>query len=171
MFNSQSIQYTQSGNIRFLAYIPSRWKNQPWLVRVEVHYPHPLTLFTITHQVAVYAPAEGADSLSLFHLYPEMYSLPELTRVMADGVQTSMLAEELADSGVLVGTPKDDNETEAADGSEPPAILDAVRRGGGAATGDVASRRTRSLSTRSCRLFICFFRVISACGAAEPALE
>jgi hypothetical protein len=89
---------------------------------------------------------------------------------MADGVQTSMLAEEVADSAVLVGTPKDDNETEAADGSEPPVILDAVRRGGGAATGEAASRRTRSLSTRSCSLFICFFRVISTCGTAEPVL-
>jgi hypothetical protein len=89
---------------------------------------------------------------------------------MAGGVQTSMCAEELVDSGVLVGTPKDDNETEAADGSEPPAILDAVSRGGGAATGEAASRRTRSLSTRSCRLFICFFRGISTCGAAEPVL-
>jgi hypothetical protein len=82
-----------------------------------------------------------------------------------------MLAEELADSGVLVGTPKDDNETDAADGSEPPAILDAVRRGGGATTGEVASRRTRSLSTSSCRLFNCVFRGLSACGAAEPVLE
>jgi hypothetical protein len=81
-----------------------------------------------------------------------------------------MWAEEPADSGVLVGTPKDDNETEAADGSEPPAMLDAMRRGGGAAAGEAASRRTRSLSTRSCRLFICFFRVISTCGAAEPVL-
>jgi hypothetical protein len=81
-----------------------------------------------------------------------------------------MLAEELADSWVLVGTPKDDNETEAADGSEPPAILDALRRAGGATTGEVASRRTRSLSTRSCRLFICFFRV-SARGAAKPVLR
>jgi hypothetical protein len=67
--------------------------------------------------------------------------LPELTRVMADGVQTSMLAEEVADSGVLVRTPKDDNETEAAAGSEPPPVtVDAVRRGGGAATGEAASR-------------------------------
>ncbi len=89
---------------------------------------------------------------------------------MAEGVQTSMLAEELADSGVVVGTPKDDNETEAADGFEPPAILDAVRRGGGAATGEAASRRTRSLSTRSSRRFNCFFRGISACEAAEPVL-
>ncbi len=89
---------------------------------------------------------------------------------MADGVQTSMWAEELADSRVLVGTPKDDNETEAAEGSEPPAMLDVVRRGGGAAEGEAASRRTRSLSTRSCRLFICFFLGISTCGAAEPVL-
>ncbi len=30
-----SAEYTQSGDCRFLAYIPSRSKNQPWLVRVS----------------------------------------------------------------------------------------------------------------------------------------
>jgi hypothetical protein len=30
---------------------------------------HPLSLFTITYKVAVYAPAEWADTLALFHLY------------------------------------------------------------------------------------------------------
>ncbi len=61
-------EYTQSGNGRFLAYIPS--KNQPWLVRVGVHSPPPFTIFTITYKVSVDAPAERADTLPLFHLYP-----------------------------------------------------------------------------------------------------
>ncbi len=29
----EDTEYTQSGNCRFMAYIPSWWKNQPWLVR------------------------------------------------------------------------------------------------------------------------------------------
>ncbi len=36
-----STGYTQSGDCRFLAYIPSWWKNQSWLVRLGVH-AHPL---------------------------------------------------------------------------------------------------------------------------------
>jgi hypothetical protein len=32
--------------------------------------PIPFTLFTITYKVAVYAPAERADALPVFHLYP-----------------------------------------------------------------------------------------------------
>ncbi len=32
--------------------------------------PLPFTLFNITYKVAVYAPAERADTLPLFHLYP-----------------------------------------------------------------------------------------------------
>ncbi len=31
--------------------------------------PHPFTIVTITYKVAVYAPAEWADALTLFHLY------------------------------------------------------------------------------------------------------
>ncbi len=30
----------------------------------------PFTIFTITYKVTVYAPAERADTLPLFHLYP-----------------------------------------------------------------------------------------------------
>ncbi len=33
-------EYTQSGNDRLLAYIPSWWKNQPWLVKVHSIYRH-----------------------------------------------------------------------------------------------------------------------------------
>ncbi len=32
--------------------------------------PPPFTLFSITYKVAVYAPAERAGTLPLFHLYP-----------------------------------------------------------------------------------------------------
>ncbi len=31
--------------------------------------PPPFTIVTITYKVAVYAPAEGADTLPIFHLY------------------------------------------------------------------------------------------------------
>ncbi len=48
-------EYTLSGDCRFLAYIPSWWKNQPWLVRVG---PTPFQHITIMFKVAVYAPAE-----------------------------------------------------------------------------------------------------------------
>ncbi len=41
--NPQSI-YTQSGNGWFLAYVPSWWKNQPWLVGWGVH-AHPLSTY------------------------------------------------------------------------------------------------------------------------------
>ncbi len=37
--------------------------------------PPPFTLFTITYKVVVYAPAERADTLPLFLLYPYMYSV------------------------------------------------------------------------------------------------
>ncbi len=37
--------------------------------------PPPFTTFTITSKVAVYAPAEWADTLTLFHLYQYKYSV------------------------------------------------------------------------------------------------
>ncbi len=37
--------------------------------------PSPFTISTITYKVAVYAPAEMADTLPLFLLYPYMYSV------------------------------------------------------------------------------------------------
>jgi hypothetical protein len=64
-------EYTDSGNGHLLAYIPSWWKNQPSLV----HAAPPFTLSTITSNVVVYAPAERADTLPLFLLYPYMYSV------------------------------------------------------------------------------------------------
>ncbi len=59
----------ESGNGRFLAYIPSRLKNQPSLVRVGGARPPPFTLFTITYKIAVYAPAEWACTYSLHSPY------------------------------------------------------------------------------------------------------
>ncbi len=38
--------------------------------------PPPFTLSTITYKVVVYAPAEMADTLHLFLLYPYRYSTP-----------------------------------------------------------------------------------------------
>ncbi len=69
-------EYTQSGKSRFLAYISS-WKKKPWLVTVRVGgtRPPPFTLFTIMYKVAVNAPAERADTLPLYRLYPYMYSV------------------------------------------------------------------------------------------------
>jgi hypothetical protein len=46
-----------------------------WLVRVGGARPPPFTTITITSKVAVYAPAEWADTLTLFHLYQYMYSV------------------------------------------------------------------------------------------------
>ncbi len=46
-----------------------------WLVRVGGARPSPFTTSTITSKVAVYAPAEWADTLTLFHLYQYMYSV------------------------------------------------------------------------------------------------
>jgi hypothetical protein len=37
--------------------------------------PPPFAIFTITYKVAMYPPAEWADTLPLFHLYPYMYSV------------------------------------------------------------------------------------------------
>jgi hypothetical protein len=39
----------------------------------------PLITFTLTSKVAVYAPAEWAGTLTLFHLYQYMYSVVYLT--------------------------------------------------------------------------------------------
>ena len=46
--------------------------------------PHPFTL--ITYKVAVYAPAEWADTLTLFHLYLYMYSVVLYTRILNAGM-------------------------------------------------------------------------------------
>jgi hypothetical protein len=46
-----------------------------WVVRVGGARPTPFTTITITSKVAVYAPAEWADTLTMFHLYQYMYSV------------------------------------------------------------------------------------------------
>jgi hypothetical protein len=52
-----------------------RVKSVLWLVRVGGARPPPLITFTLTSKVAVYAPAEWADTLTLFHLYQYVYSV------------------------------------------------------------------------------------------------
>ncbi len=42
--------------------------------------PPPFTLLTITYKVAVYASAEWADTLTLFHLFQYMYSVGTPTK-------------------------------------------------------------------------------------------
>jgi hypothetical protein len=49
-------------------------ENLPRLVRVGGARPPSFTIFTIPYKVAVYAPAERADTLPLFHLYPHSVS-------------------------------------------------------------------------------------------------
>jgi hypothetical protein len=61
-------QSTQSGNGRFWRTFHHEGKIA-WLVRVGGARPPPFTTITITSKVAVYASAEGADTLTLFHLY------------------------------------------------------------------------------------------------------
>ncbi len=50
--------------------------------------PSPFTIVSITNRVVVYAPAEWADTLTLFHVYQYMYSV----------VDTSVLDPERFDS-------------------------------------------------------------------------
>jgi hypothetical protein len=45
--------------------------------------PPPLITFTLTGKVAVYAPAEWADTLTLFHLYENMYSVGAIQPIPA----------------------------------------------------------------------------------------
>jgi hypothetical protein len=71
-------QSTQSGNGHFLAYIPStRVKPARAAARVGVHaYPISLYLPSRTNYCSIlYAPAEKADTLPLFLLYPYVYSV------------------------------------------------------------------------------------------------
>jgi hypothetical protein len=46
-------------------------------VRVGGARPSPFTTITITSKVAVYAPTEWANTLTLFHLYHYMYSVDD----------------------------------------------------------------------------------------------
>ncbi len=55
--------------------------------------PSPFTLFTITNNVAVYAPAERADTLPVFHLYPicTLWLAHRLYVTLSDCQQTQYL--------------------------------------------------------------------------------
>jgi hypothetical protein len=62
-------------------------------VRVGGARPPPLFTFTITSKVAVYAPAEWADTLTLFHLYENMYSVVDsISRVDASATRATRVA-------------------------------------------------------------------------------
>jgi hypothetical protein len=65
-------EYTQNGNGHFLAYTMMDKLSQPGDRKGDAP---PFTLSTITYEVVVYAPAERADTLPLFLLYPYMYSM------------------------------------------------------------------------------------------------
>ncbi len=51
-------------------------------MRVGCARPPPFTLCTITYKVALYDPAERADTLPLFNLYPYVLLLVLASRVM-----------------------------------------------------------------------------------------
>jgi hypothetical protein len=68
-----STEYTQSGNDHFLAYIKIEKPAQSSDGRGWT--PTPFTISTITNKVAVYAPAERADTFPLFLLHPYMCTL------------------------------------------------------------------------------------------------
>ncbi len=54
IFTVQTTEYTQSGDCRFLAHIPS------WLVGVGGVHAHPLSAYYHHVKLALYAPAERA---------------------------------------------------------------------------------------------------------------
>ncbi len=62
-------------------------------MRVGGARPPPLITFTLTSKVAVYAPAEWADTLTLFHLYQYVYSVvsPASTCQLPDTIAASQL--------------------------------------------------------------------------------
>jgi hypothetical protein len=54
-------------------------------------HPPPFTTITITSKVAVHAPAEWADTLTLFHLYQYMYSVGRTHSLEGEGVRGSIV--------------------------------------------------------------------------------
>jgi hypothetical protein len=66
--NGSGSQSTQSSNGCFLAYIHHEGKISPGWCGWGGARPPPFITFTVTSKVAVYAPAEWADTLTLFHL-------------------------------------------------------------------------------------------------------
>jgi hypothetical protein len=79
-------------------------------------HAHPLSLHlcTITSNVAVYAPAEWADTLTLFHLKENMYSVVQTTdslMIAARCTESPMIAAWCTDSlylqpGACTDSPK-----------------------------------------------------------------
>jgi len=60
-------EYTQSGDCRFLAYIPSWWKNQPWLVGVGGCTPTPFSLLPLRKKLHCTLLLRGQIYLLSFH--------------------------------------------------------------------------------------------------------
>jgi hypothetical protein len=67
-------------------------------VRVGGARPPLLITFTITSKIAVYAPAEWADTLTLFHLYENMYSVPETSAYWSEPEFLNILRSPRIDS-------------------------------------------------------------------------
>ncbi len=61
-------------------YSISDGKISPGLVKVGGARPPPFTVSTIMSKVVVYAPAQRAETLPLFLLYPYMYSVDDLVK-------------------------------------------------------------------------------------------
>ncbi len=60
-------------------------------MRVGGARPPPRITFTLTSKVAVYAPSECADTLTLFHLYQYVYSVEYTIKLgLHAGVYTEM---------------------------------------------------------------------------------
>ncbi len=75
-------EYTPIGDCRFLAYIPSEWKNQPWLVRVGGARPPPFSLLppSTKLQCSVRSSLEGTYTLRISSL--PLYVLCDLHSAM-----------------------------------------------------------------------------------------
>ncbi len=72
-------EYTQSGNYRFLAYIPSWWKNQPRLVRVGSARPPPFTLLPSRTKLQCTLQLRGQRYTPTISCLPYMNSVVILT--------------------------------------------------------------------------------------------
>jgi hypothetical protein len=68
-------RYKQSGHCRNTGVHSIMMDKSALSSEGGVARPLPFTLVTITYKVAMYAPAERADTLTLFHLYNYMYSV------------------------------------------------------------------------------------------------
>ncbi len=73
-------EYTQNGDCRFLAYIPSWWKNQPWLVGVGGARPPPLSLLPSRKKLQCTLLLRGQIHLLYFHS-PYTVSVEEIDTI------------------------------------------------------------------------------------------